>query len=191
MCMCMCVCVIRQNRKRRSGNGETGPPPPWTVLISFVARIAKLDMEVTSDAQCSNTHTHKLATSYCVQWMSTDAVESSKCKWGACSCTFSETHLLWSSVTQSPLHYWLTAWMKWPHHWYPHHHAIADATEYKLSSCHLLQRHCWNCPFVLIGQRELSHLGPVTWNQLRFSVRHSSTAVQFNRKTHLFPKTYI
>ena len=42
------------------------------------------------------------------------------------------------------------------------------------------------------GQRAFSHICTVTWNQLPFSVRHSSTAAQFKRnlQTHLFRKAY-
>ena len=48
----------------------------------------------------------------------------------------------------------------------------------------------WNKTFP--GQRAFSYLGPDTWNQLPFSVRHSSTAAQFKRtlKPDLFRKAY-
>ena len=42
------------------------------------------------------------------------------------------------------------------------------------------------------GQRAFSHLGPVTWNKLPYSVRHAPTKFQFKAqlKTTLFRSVY-
>jgi retron-type reverse transcriptase len=42
------------------------------------------------------------------------------------------------------------------------------------------------------GQRAFSYIGPVTWNKLPYSVRHSETPAQFKRslKTHLFRSAF-
>ena len=42
------------------------------------------------------------------------------------------------------------------------------------------------------GQRAFSHLGPVTWNKLPYSVRHAKTQSQFKTqlKTTLFRSVY-
>ena len=42
------------------------------------------------------------------------------------------------------------------------------------------------------GQRAFSHLGPVTWNKLPYSVRHAQTQSQFKTrlKTTLFRSVY-